>query len=522
MAFPGPTRSIWMEGEPAGENPPAVGDRPPLSADRTTDICVIGAGIAGLTTAYLVAREGRSVTVLDLDRIGGQETSRTTAHLSDVLDEGLAELESMYGEERARLAVSSHTAAIARIEEIVEKESIACGFERVDGYLFASTDSGEDELDETLEAAHRLGFAGVRRLSRTRGKGLRTGPCLRFPHQAEFHPLRYVQGLAAAVERDGGELFVRTRVVDVEGLEDGVRVTTAEGFTVDAAAAVCATNSPITTRVALHTKQAAYRSYAVGARVRRGSVHRALYWDTADPYHYVRLSPDPSDDGTDIVIVGGEDHKTGQDDDPAPRFDRLEEWARARIPELGPVAFRWSGQVMEPVDGLAFLGRSPGERNIYVVTGDSGHGMTHATIGAGIIADLVAGRENPWAELYDPSRVTSQATPRFLRENLNVAGRYSEWVTPGEVGEPAEIPPGAGAVVRRGLTKVAVYRGEDGSIHQSSAVCPHLGCIVAWNPVEATWDCPCHGSRFGPAGSVIHGPAVGDLSPVEAPVTAEP
>jgi Rieske Fe-S protein len=143
--------------------------------------------------------------------------------------------------------------------------------------------------------------------------------------------------------------------------------------------------------------------------------------------------------------------------------------------------------------------------------------MTHATIGAGIVTDLVAGRENPWAELYDPERITSQATPQFLRENLNVAGRYSEWVTPGEVGESAEIPPGAGAVVRRGLSKVATYRAEDGSVHERSAVCPHLGCIVAWNPVESSWDCPCHGSRFGPTGAVIHGPAVGDLSPVEEP-----
>ncbi|HET6362920.1 MAG TPA: FAD-dependent oxidoreductase [Gemmatimonadota bacterium] len=502
-----------------GERQPS--DRPALSANRTTDVCVIGAGIAGLTTAYLLSREGRSVTVLDLDRVGGQETSRTTAHLSDVLDEGLAELEGTFGEELARLAVSSHTAAIARIEEIVEKESIACGFERLDGYLFAAPDADEGELDEALDAAHRLGFSGARRLARTRGKGFRTGPCLRFPRQAQFHPLRYVEGLAAAIEHAGGELFGGTRVVDVEGLEAGVRVTTADGWQVDGTAAVCATNAPITTRIALHTKQAAYRSYALGASVGRGSVHRALYWDTGDPYHYVRLAADPTDEGADIVIVGGEDHKTGQDDDPAARFERLESWARARIPALGPVAFRWSGQVMEPVDGLAFLGRSPGERNVYVLTGDSGHGMTHATIGAGIVADLIAGRENPWAELYDPERITTQATPRFLRENLDVVGRYSEWVTPGESEEPQEIPPGAGAVVRRGLSKVAIYRAEDGSLHERSAVCPHLGCIVSWNPVEASWDCPCHGSRFAPAGAVIHGPAVRNLSPVEEQAAVE-
>lgn len=490
-----------------------------MEGNRTADVCVVGAGIAGLTTAYLLSREGRSVAVLDLDRIGGQETSRTTAHLSDVLDEGFVELERLHGPENSRLAVDSHAAAISRIEAIVASESIACDFERLDGYLMRSPDAKTDALEVELASARRLGFEDARLLSGTRGKGFRTGPCIRFPRQAQFHPLEYTRSLVKAIERKGGQLFGHTRMVDIESREDAVRVRTAGDRHIDAAAAVCATNSPITTRVAIHTKQAAYRSYVIGARVPRDAVHRALYWDTADPYHYVRLNANRERNDTEIAIIGGEDHKTGQDDDPAPRFDRLEMWARARIPELREVVFRWSGQVMEPVDGLAFLGRSPGERNVYVVTGDSGHGMTHGTIGAMIVSDLIAGRENPWAELYDPGRVTLQATSDFLQENLNVASRYSEWLTPGDGPEVAKILPGEGAVVRRGLSKVAVFREPDGGLTERSAVCPHLGCIVAWNPVEATWDCPCHGSRFACDGRLIHGPAVADLSPVE---TSEP
>jgi glycine/D-amino acid oxidase-like deaminating enzyme/nitrite reductase/ring-hydroxylating ferredoxin subunit len=503
-----PTLSVWLNWIP-----PAP-DVPPLGENLSADVCVIGGGIAGLTTAYLLSQEGRSVVVVELDRIGGQETSRTTAHLSDVLDEGLVELERLHGRERSRLAVASHAAAISRIEEIVAAESIDCGFERLDGYLF-HPDAKAEVLDEELASARRLGLADSALLSTTCGTGLRTGPCIRFPRQAQLHPLLYAHGLVEAVERQGGRLFGHTRVVEVEAIENSVRVRTAADCRIDAAAAVCATNTPITTRFAIHTKQAAYRSYVIGARVPRDTLQHALYWDTADPYHYVRLQSNPEDDNSEIAIIGGEDHKTGQDDDPASRFGRLEVWARERIPELEEVTFRWSGQIMEPVDGLAFLGRSPGERNIYVLTGDSGHGMTHGTIGAMIVSDLIAGRENPWAELYDPDRVTLQATPHFLRENLNVAGRYTEWLRPADGPEAARIRPGEGAVLRHGLSRVAVFRDLDGHVVKRSAVCPHLGCIVAWNPLEATWDCPCHGSRFASDGRVIHGPAVADLPPVE-------
>jgi Rieske Fe-S protein len=168
------------------------------------------------------------------------------------------------------------------------------------------------------------------------------------------------------------------------------------------------------------------------------------------------------------------------------------------------------------MDGLAFLGRSPGEDNVYIVTGDSGQGMTHATLGAMIVADLIAGRENPWSELFDPDRVTLQAAGTFLEENMDAARRYADWVTPGQEPDPDAIPPGSGAVIRRGLSKVAVHRGADGVISERSAACPHLGCIVAWNPVEETWDCPCHGSRFAADGHLVHGPAIADLAPAEA------
>jgi Rieske Fe-S protein len=218
----------------------------------------------------------------------------------------------------------------------------------------------------------------------------------------------------------------------------------------------------------------------------------------------------------DILIVGGEDHKTGQDESAEDRHGRLEAWARTRFPMMTDVPYRWSGQVMEPVDGVAYIGRNPGdEDNVYVATGDSGMGMTHGTIAGMLLTDLIVGRDTRWAALYDPSRKTLRAIGEYLKEGANMAAQYADWLTAGEVESAEAVAPGSGAVVRRGLRKVAVFRDEEGRLHERSAVCTHLGCIVRWNGVERTWDCPCHGSRYDRFGGVITGPAPQDLSAAE-------
>jgi nitrite reductase/ring-hydroxylating ferredoxin subunit len=284
------------------------------------------------------------------------------------------------------------------------------------------------------------------------------------------------------------------------------------GGTVRAQHVVVATNSPVNDLVVIHTKQAPYMTYVIGARVPQGDIPTALYWDTGDPYHYVRLQP--LDAGHDLLIVGGEDHKSGQADDAEARHGRLERWARERFPSMGALEYAWGGQVMEPVDGLAFIGRNPmDEENVYVATGDSGQGMTHGTIAGIILTDLILGLPNPWAALYDPGRITLRAGAEFAREAINMVAQYADYATGGDVQSVEDIAADDGAVVRRGASKVAVYRDGDGVLHERSAVCPHLGCIVAWNPAEKTWDCPCHGSRFDRFGAVINGPANVGLAP---------
>jgi glycine/D-amino acid oxidase-like deaminating enzyme len=498
-----------------------------LAKDLECDVAIVGAGISGMTTAYLLAREGKRVIVLDDGPIGGGMTERTTAHLVTALDDRYYELERLHGERGARLAAESHRAAIDRIESIVAEEKIACDFERVDGYLFTPPDESIEQLEDELKAARRAGLVELEMVDRAPIKDFDTGRALRFPRQAQFHPVKYLAGLTRAIQRDGGKIYTHTHASKIEGGKERARIETSGGSTVTAQAVVVATNTPVNDRLVIHTKQAPYITYVIGARVPAGSITKALFWDTPDPYHYLRIQSGPfkdieTEEGTvkageyDVLIVGGEDHKTGQGEDAGRRFSALERWTRTRFPMIEEIEFRWSGQVMEPVDGVAFIGRNPlDEDNVFIATGDSGNGMTHGTIAGILLTDLIMGRANEWAMLYDPSRITLKAGVEFAKENLNVAAQYTDLVTPGDVDSAEEIEPGEGAIVRRGLSKLAVYRDEGGALHERSAVCTHLGCIVNWNSREKTWDCPCHGSRFDAQGTVVQGPANTNLKEVE-------
>ena len=496
-----------------------------LECDVDADVCIVGGGISGLTTAYLLGKEGQQVVVLEDGGLASGTTGVTTAHLSNAIDDKISEIERWHGEEGTRLAVESHGAAIDLIEQIADELEVDCDFERLDGYLFCAPGDDSEILDDELAAAHRAGLRGAELVPWV-PLDYDTGPAIRFPRQARFHPLKYLAALARAIKVQGGRIYSHTHADHVEGGDPkrGGRATIEVGkHTVTASSVVVATNTPINDLVALHTKQAPYMTYAIGARVPRGSVPDALYWDTLKAYHYVRLQEVDAGDGDpktqadfDLLIVGGEDHKTGQADDAHLRHARLETWARTRFPMIEKIEYKWSGQCLETIDGLAFIGRNPLDKeNVFVVTGDSGMGITHGTIAGILLTDLIMGRENRGAALYDPARKTLSAADAFIKENANVAVQYTNWLTPGEVESPEEVAPGSGAVLRCGMTKVALYRDKNGQTHEVSAVCPHLQCIVHWNTAESTWDCPCHGSRFDPIGKVLNGPANSDLEPVK-------
>jgi glycine/D-amino acid oxidase-like deaminating enzyme/nitrite reductase/ring-hydroxylating ferredoxin subunit len=492
----------------------------PLAENLTADVCVIGAGIAGVTTAYLLAHEDRDVVLIDDGPVGSGMTGRTTAHLVNALDDRYYEIEKMLGEQCARLSAESHIAAIDQVEEIVRAENIDCDFERLHGYLFIPPGGSVADLKRELEATVRAGLP-VERVDRIPIGSFNTDGVLRFPRQAQFHPLKYLNALARAIVSRGGRIFTGTRVVRIEDGEP-TKIETRDGHIIRAQAAVAATNCPVNDRLVIHSKQAPYATYVVGLRVTRQTGH-ALFWDTAQtaeqekrtigpvPYHYVRFT---RDDHGDVLIVGGEDHKSGQAQDYEKRFAKLERWARDHFPFVSDVTDRWSGQVMEPVDGIAYIGRNPGDKNVYVVTGDSGNGMTHGTIAGMLIVDLIAGRENPWAQLYDPSRKTLKpVVADYIAENANVVVQMRDYVTPGNM-TAKDIKPGEGALLREGIKKIAAYRDESGILYKFSAVCPHLKCVVRWDGAEKTWDCPCHGSRFDALGRVLNGPAISDLEEI--------
>ncbi|HZE58607.1 MAG TPA: FAD-dependent oxidoreductase [Chthoniobacterales bacterium] len=496
----------------------------PLRENSGCDVCIVGAGIAGMSIAYELSRRGHEVIVLDDGEIGRGMTGRTTAHLVNALDDRYYDLEKYHGEDGARMAAQSHSAAIDWIETVAEREKIDCDFERVDGYLFEPPNESLKNLEKEFDACQRAGL-GVEWVTNAPIEAFDTHRAIKFPRQGQIHPLKYLQGLADAIGRHGGRIFTGTRVEEAIG-GSNAHVTTANKLTVTAKAIVVASNTPINDRYVIHTKQAPYTTYVIGLQVKRNHVTHALFWDTAEragletglgpvAYHYVRIAKGDSE-GNEILIVGGEDHKTGQADDFEQRFQRLEDWARVRWPKAGEIAFQWSGQVMEPVDGMGYIGRNPAdEDNVYVVTGDSGNGMTHGAIAGMLIPELIRRGDHAWAKLYDPSRITVRTAPDFAKENINVAAQFVDYFTGGDAGSPDELKPGEGAVIRRGVKKIAVYRDEAGTLHEMTAVCPHLKCIVHWNRTETTWDCPCHGSRFDALGKVLNGPSVADLAPIE-------
>ena len=500
----GVTESVWT----ATHNP--IRTRA-LAEKETADVCVVGGGIAGLTTAYYLAISGSDVIVLEDGAIGSGETGRTTAHFTNALDDRYSVIRHKHGLDAARLAAQSHTKAIEAVASIVKDESIRCHLERVDGYLFLHPTDKPKTLDDELEACRAVGLP-VDRVSSA--PHFDSGPALRFPDQLQLHILEYLAGLKRAIERQGGRIYTDTHVRFPDGK------LKANDHAVKADKTVICTNAPVTTKLSIHAKQMAFRTYVIAAEVPR-SVPHAMWWDTGDheahspfpPYHYVRLQTFA--DGRTMVISGGQDHKVGAPEqvegDP---YDALEAWTRERFPEMGDPVHRWSGEVFEPADHLAFIGAEPVQRGRYLASGDSGNGMTHGTLAGLILRDLVLGRSSPYKDLYDPTRKHVRSAGALLREHLGMVKKLGRYVKPGDVASAADLAPGEGAVFGKPKPK-AVYRDDEGKLHACSAICPHLKCVVAWNPYERSFDCPCHGSRFTATGKVVCGPSNADLEEVE-------
>ena len=497
------------------------------------DVAIIGGGIAGLTTAYLLSKSGKKVAVIEDGYIGSGETGRTTAHITHALDDRYYNLEQKHGLDGARSAANSHTAAINLIESIVKEENINCDFERLDGFLFLDPTDTKESLDKELEATHKAGINTTEIVEKAPLQSFNTGPCIRFPNQAQFQPLKYLRGLYHAIIRNEGQIFTETHAQEINS--DSIK--TIDDYTLKARNIVIATNAPIIDKTSkIYDKQDAFRTYVIGARIKKGVIPTALYWDTGNqnsenlvaPYHYVRIQKrdndeDNDDKNYDLLIIGGEDHQTGNfssDDDIEKCYSRLESWAKDRFP-IEAIEYRWSGQVMEPQDSIAFIGHNPGDNrnNIYIATGDSGNGITHGTIAGILLTDLILGKSNPWTALYDPSRKPRKVPGTKSEEVEETQSQEAEKPTDQDEQEndkrssksEEKMTSLENLKERQGIVleeeKIAAYKDPKGQLHTYSAVCTHLGCTVTWNNSEKSFDCPCHGSRFSSSGTVINGPA---------------
>jgi glycine/D-amino acid oxidase-like deaminating enzyme/nitrite reductase/ring-hydroxylating ferredoxin subunit len=490
------SRSLWMD-------LPAI-DVPVLTHDLATDVLVVGAGIAGLSTAYELARRGRKVTVVDRGRPALGMSARTSAHLAYEIDDYYHELIRTRDLDTARAYYASQCAAVDRIEQVVAEEGIDCDFARVDGYLVPAWEEDVEFLRKELAASLQAGFSGAEWLEHGPGPWTHR-PAIRYPRQARLHPLKYLYGLLATLRTRGVEVFGHAPVVSLDERDDDVVAQCSDGHKITARAVVVATNSPFHLRIPIHTKQAPYRTYVIAAPVPKSTVPDALVWDTLEPaYHYVRLQPGVEHD---VVIVGGEDHKTGEEDDMAQRFASLESWARALFPTLGAVTHRWSGQVMEPADYVPFIGRSPQHERVWLVTGDSGEGLTTGVAASLMLCDQVNGGEHPWGKLYDPSRKMLHGLREYLSENLDASRHWAAHLGKGDIESPEQLLPGQGAIAKIDGEAVAAYRTPEGELRLLDAACTHAGCVVRWNGFERCWDCPCHGSQFSTDGEPLQGPA---------------
>ena len=498
------SESLWFEtaGIPEGEV---------LARDLETDVVVIGAGVCGLNAALELVEKGRRVTVLDARRIGRGETGHTTAHLTVAIDGGWDAVVSHEGEESARHVARFAQRGLDRIRERIESLKIDADRNDVDAWLVSEREDDLDALRKEAEAAHSLGFdASYHDVTPwPRGKG-----GVRFANQARIQPVAYLQGIREAFESRGGTIYENARV---ESIEDGTPcvVHVAGGFTVRASEVLVAANVPFNDRVVMHTKLWAWRTYAIACMIDPATMTDAMYFDTEDPYHYVRLAR--WKEGF-VVVIGGEDHRTGSDEHPQSRWDELDAWAKARL-QTGPRVAQWSGQIIETPDGLPFVGRNPGDEHIWIATGWVRQGMTFGAAGGEMCARLILGQESPLEAIFDPSRLASvREIPGYVKRNMEFPKNFvMDRVLAADVDArvASEVPAGSGCIVKEDGRKMAVYRREDGTIVRLSPVCPHMKCDVHWNDAEKSWDCPCHGSRFTCEGEFLNGPASVPLEKLE-------
>lgn len=476
---------------------------PTLDTTTRVDVVIVGAGITGLTLGRMLAREGLRVAILEAGEVCAGATGYTTAKVTVLQALIYARLERAFGPETAAIYATANETAAARIAETAASDGIACDFETAAAFTYTESGANVGDIEAEVPAAQRAGLSATLVTETDLPYGI--SAAVRVDGQCQFHPRKYCLGLADAIVAAGGLIFERTRALSID--KDASTVAT-ERATVHAGSIVLATHLPFVADGGFFARVAAERSYVLALRI-NGALPRGMYISVDDPIRSIRSTADG------YVLVGGEGHKVGQDDDTTQRYANLETWAREHF-DVASVDYRWSAQDYRSLDGLPYVGRlTPGSDRVFTATGFGKWGMTNGTAAAMILSDLIQGRANPWAVTFDSTRVAlRQSVRKLVSENLDVAKHYvGDRLASLRAPSIEDLPPGSGGLVDRAGETVAAFRGDDGSVRAVSATCTHLGCRVNFNTAERTWDCPCHGSRFDLGGRVLEGPAVKDLEP---------
>jgi glycine/D-amino acid oxidase-like deaminating enzyme/nitrite reductase/ring-hydroxylating ferredoxin subunit len=488
---------------------------PKVNSGGLYDVVVIGGGITGLTAAYLLKRAGKRVALVERGKLGSGDTGYTTAHLTCVTDLRFSELVQKFGDDAARLVWLAGQTAVDAIESIVDEHQIDCDFKRVIGYVHASLAGGKDETEDLRNECEQINKSGFQADFSTSIPGI-SRPGYGIPEQALFHPLKYITGLAAFIHGDGCAIFEDS---NVDAIEDEPPVVVVGEHRLRCDRVIVATHVPLQGKAGFisaslfQTKIAPYSTYAVSAKLPSGTIPVGSYWDTSDPYYYLRVEHGAE---YDTAIFGGADHKTGQVTDTEECFRNVTDTLLDLAP-MAEITNRWSGQVIETHDGLPFIGETA--KHQFAATGFSGNGMTFGTLSAMMAADWVAGRENPWQPLFDIDRKPiPHGMWEYVKENFDYPFYYiKDFFTPKNKLDPEKIAVGEGRIIKIDGKSCACSRDEDGTLNIVSATCTHMGCLVRWNSAETTWDCPCHGSRFKATGEVLGGPAETPLEKIESP-----
>jgi glycine/D-amino acid oxidase-like deaminating enzyme/nitrite reductase/ring-hydroxylating ferredoxin subunit len=485
------------------------GASPGTYSEKIYDCIVIGAGITGITSALMLRTAGKNILVIDAHTAGYGTTGGTTAHINTFADTTYKEAENAFGEDGAKLFASAVNSGFEVIRKNVETYNIACDFEEKPGYIYAEDDDQVKQLEDLYLGTEKVGV----RISYIEEipVPIRFQKAVILPGQAQFHPLKYLRGLIEAYVSDGGIIVENTRIENIE-TDGGIHIAKSGEKSFRSRSIIYATHIPPGINV-FSFRCAPYRSYVLAVQLKENNYPDGLIYDMQDPYHYFRTHVI---DGQELLLVGGNDHKTGHDD-PEKAFQELEKYTRQYF-DISEVKYRWSSQYYVPVDGLPYVGQIPFYADgIYCATGYNGNGMMLGSISARILADMVIGKQNPYADLFSTTRIKPiDGFTEFVKENADVVYHFvADRLSVHETNSLKELKPGTGKIVKFEGRKVAAYRDDDGEIHALSPICTHAGCIVSWNGEEKSWDCPCHGARYDIEGRVLTGPAEKDLSKVE-------